>query len=135
VRADGSAVKLSDLKGKVVLVDFWATWCRPCVMEMPNVKATYENLKKEPFEIVGVSLDHDQQSLKAFTSSQGMTWPQYFDGQGWGNAVARTYGVQSIPTTVLLDRNGHVARRGLRGPMLEQAIRELLAEPPSTEGI
>jgi peroxiredoxin len=127
-RADGTEVKLSQLRGKVVLVDFWATWCGPCVAEMPNVKKLYAKHSGPHFEIVGVSLDRSRAELEAFMKAQGIAWPQAFDGKGWENAIARQYGVYSIPTMLLLDREGRVARAGVRGPMLEQAVAEVLAE-------
>ncbi len=124
----GKDVKLSDLKGKVVLVDFWASWCGPCVVEMPHIKALAERHAKDDFAILGVSLDHDRAKLDAFVKAKDLTWPQAFDGKGWGNSVARTYGVSSIPATVLVDRAGRVAVTGARGAMLDSAIAELLAE-------
>ena len=128
-RSDGTDVKLSELRGKVVLVDFWATWCGPCVAEMPNVKKLYAKHGGPQFEIVGVSLDRSRAEMDAFLKAQGITWPQSFDGKAWENAVARQYGVASIPTTLLLDREGRVAKVGIRGPLLEQAVAEVLAEP------
>ena len=127
-RKDGTSVKLSELRGKVVLVDFWATWCGPCMQEMPNVKKLYEAHAKEGFEIVGVSLDFEKDKLDAYLKTMGLPWPQYFDGRGWGNAVAQQYGVSSIPTTLLLDKKGRIAKVGLRGPMLEPAVKEALTE-------
>lgn len=127
-RKDGTSVKLSELRGKVVLVDFWATWCGPCVQEMPHVKKVYEAHSKEGFEIVGVSLDFEKDKLDAYLKTMAMPWPQHFDGRGWGNAVAQQYGVSSIPTTLLLDRKGRIAKVGLRGPLLEKAVKEALTE-------
>ena len=127
-RADGKEVKLADLKGKVVLLDFWATWCMPCVADMPHVKKIAERHAKDGFEIVGISLDHDRARLDAFVKQHGITWPQHFDGKGWGNAVAQQYGVNSIPKTFLLDRQGRIAKVGLRGASVDAAIVELLAE-------
>ena len=127
-------MKLSELRGKVVLLDFWATWCGPCVVEMPNVKRAYAKHAGPHFEIVGISLDRSRAELEAFTKAQGMTWPQSFDGKGWESAVARQYGVSSIPTTLLLDRQGRIARVGLRGPQLDEAIAEILAEKTPKAG-
>src|ERR1700679_1361257 len=83
---DGRKVDLAQLRGKVVLLDFWATWCPGCRQEVPEVVNTYRKYHDKGFEVVGISLDQDKDALQAFTSEHGMTWPQYFDGQGWDNA-------------------------------------------------
>src|SRR5271170_1796997 len=80
---DGSPVNLAALRGKVVLVDFWATWCPPCRGEVPNVVAAYQKYHDKGFDVVGVSLDQNRNDLDQFTQANGMVWPQYFDGQGW----------------------------------------------------
>ena len=126
--AAGKDIKLSDLKGKVVLVDFWATWCGPCVMEMPHVKALAAKHAKNDFAILGVSLDHERAKLDAFIKAQGLTWPQAYDGKGWQNGIARMYGVHSIPMTVIVDREGLIARVGVRGDTMDAVVAELLAE-------
>jgi len=123
---DGKAVKLADFKGKVLLLDFWATWCGPCVGELPNVIATYKKFHPQGFEILGISLDQDEKALKDFLGSHEMPWAQFFDGKGWKNEVAVAYGVTSIPCTYLLDRDGKVYRQGLRGPALGREIEKLL---------
>jgi thiol-disulfide isomerase/thioredoxin len=124
---DGKPVKLADFKGKVLLIDFWATWCGPCVAELPNVIATYKKYHPQGFEILGISLDEDEKKLKDFLGSHEMPWAQFFDGNGWKNEVAVAYGVTSIPCTYLLDRDGKVYRQGLRGPALGREIEKLLA--------
>ena len=106
---DGSQVDLARMRGKVVLVDFWATWCGPCMAEAPNVVAAYKELHDKGFEIVGISLDSDRGKLDAVTANRGMVWPQYFDGRGWSNEIASRYGIHSIPTMWLLDKNGRLA--------------------------
>jgi len=113
-------------KGKVVLVDFWATWCGPCVGELPNVLKTYEKYHPKGFEIVGVSLDSDKTKLTSFMETKKITWQQYFDGKGWGNKLAGKYGVSSIPATFLLDREGKIISKNLRGEALEAEVAKIL---------
>ena len=125
---DGSQVDIADYKGKVVLIDFWATWCGPCKAEMPNVIKAYNEHKAAGFEIIGISLDKDKAKCEAYTQEQGMTWPQYFDGKGWSNLIAKRYGVNSIPATFLLDRKGVVRALSLRGSRLEEEVVKLLQE-------
>ena len=88
---NGKPLAIADFKGKVVLIDFWATWCPPCRGEIPNVVATYQKYHGKGFEVIGVSLDQDRQKLLDYTRQQNMTWQQYFDGQGWGNKLAAKY--------------------------------------------
>ena len=113
-------------KGKLVLVDFWATWCGPCVRELPNVLKTYEAHHEKGFEIIGISLDSKKETLTSFTEQHKMPWQQYFDGKGWGNKLAGKYGVSSIPATFLLDGEGKIIGRNLRGPDLEEAVAKAL---------
>ena len=125
---DGTDVDVAKLRGKVVLVDFWATWCGPCRMEMPNVVATYNQLHKSGFEIVGISLDQSKEKLLGYTQQAGMTWPEYFDGKGWGNDISSRYGINSIPAAWLVDKKGLVRTTQARGANLAEQVKALLAE-------
>jgi thiol-disulfide isomerase/thioredoxin len=125
--SNGRPLSVAAYKGKVVLIDFWATWCGPCKAELPNVLAVYRKYHAQGFEIIGVSLDENRNSLANFTQAQGMVWPQYFDGQGWENKVAVKYGVHSIPMTYLLDRRGIIIGESLRGEKLGDAVAKALA--------
>lgn len=124
---DGRAVDMAKLKGKVVLVDFWATWCPPCVQEMPNVKAAYDKLHSQGFEIVGIDLDDNKAKFDAFVSARGMEWPQYYDGLQWHNKLARQFVIASLPAMWLVDKKG-VLRDvyGIAG--LDRKVTKLLAE-------
>lgn len=124
---DGSPVDLSTMRGKVVLVDFWATWCGPCRAELPNVLAAYNKLHDSGFEVVGISLDQDQNKLVNFTAANGMTWPQYFDGKGWQNTISSGFGILSIPTMWLVNKKGYVVSTNGRAD-LEAQVEKLLAE-------
>ncbi len=125
----GKPLSVGALKGKVVLIDFWATWCGPCRAELPNVVAAYKKYHPKGFEIIGVSLDSDRDKLDAFLKKQeGMIWAQYFDGQGWQNKLAAKYGVESIPFTILVGPDGKIISTDLRGEALEAAIEKALAK-------
>lgn len=123
---DGKVVKLSSLRGKVVLIDFWASWCRPCRMENPNVKRVYDKYKSKGFEIYGVSLDNAKDKWVSAIAADGLTWKHVSDLKGWQSAAAQRYQVNSIPYTVLLDKNGRIIAKGLRSEALEQKLATLL---------
>ena len=119
---DGKPLSVSNYKGKILLVDFWATWCGPCVFELPNVLKAYEKYHDKGFEIVGISLDESEPKLRSFLKDKNMTWSQYFDGARWKNKLAQKYGVQGIPATFLLDGDGKIIGRDLRGEKLDEAL-------------
>ena len=124
----GKPLSIANFKGKVVLIDIWATWCEPCVAELPNVLKTYEKYHGKGFEIVGISLDQDASKLASFTKEKNMTWPQFFDGKGRGNELAVKYGVNSIPATYLLDAQGNIAAKDLRGDALEAQVAKMVGK-------
>jgi peroxiredoxin len=115
-------------RGKVLLIDFWATWCAPCVEEMPNLKALYEKYQGRGFAVLGVSLDTDLDTLRDYLKEEEIAWPQICDRRGPKGELARRMGVLSIPTTVLLDRDGIIRHVNTRGPALEDAVRDLLGD-------
>jgi peroxiredoxin len=125
---DGSTVDLANLRGKVVLLDFWATWCPPCRGEVPNVVSVYNKYHSRGFEIVGISLDQNRDSLSQFTANNGMTWPEFFDGQSWGNSLARHFDIRFIPQMWLLDRQGRIITKDGHSD-LDGQVSALLSTP------
>jgi len=124
---DGKIMKLSDLKGKVVLLDFWASWCRPCRQENPNVVAAYKKYHDKGFEIYSVSLDKDKTSWMKAIEADGLIWPNHVSDLGyWQSQGAKIYGVNSIPATFLIGKDGRIVAKNLRGAALENALKELL---------
>ncbi len=122
-------MKLSDLRGKVVLIDFWASWCRPCRNENPNVVKLYQKYQAKGFDIYSVSLDRDKTSWINAIKSDNLTWENHVsDLKYWSSAGAKQYNVSSIPSTFLLDREGRIIAKNLRGAALEQKLQEILGE-------
>lgn len=131
----GSEFDIKSLKGKVVLVDFWATWCGPCVGELPNVKKVYEKHHAKGFEIIAVSLDNDRSALEQFVKDEKITWTQIIFSEpkqmGWNSPLAKKHMVESIPATFLVDREGKVVMTNVRGEKaLDDAVSGLLNKKP-----
>jgi len=122
---EGDTIRLSSLEGKVVLIDFWASWCKPCRVENPNVVKVYEQYKDEGFEIYGVSLDRSKDAWVKAIEQDGLEWPHVSDLAYFNSEAARLYNVTAIPHTVLIDREGNILAKNLRGKALEDKLREI----------
>jgi peroxiredoxin len=118
-----------------VLVDFWATWCGPCIGELPNLKAHYDAYHEAGFDVVGISLDDDPEALRQFVADQQIEWTTLIDpdpvNQGWENPIARQYGISGIPACILIDQEGKVVSLNARGEELGRLLEELLGPPPA----
>ncbi len=122
----GKSLSPTSYQGKIVLVDFWATSSETSRTELPHVMAAYRKFHDQGFEIVGISLDLDRARFIGFIQAMDLTWPQYFDGLGWQNKLAVKYGVEKIPTTYLLDKDGKIIGKDLRGEALSDAVAKAL---------
>lgn len=121
---EGKPLSLANFQGKVVLIDFWATWCGPCMLEMPNVQKAYQKYGSKGFEVIGVSLDRQKDKLTKTIAEKQMTWHHLHDAK---SELASKYGITSIPATFLLDGEGKIIATNLRGEALEQAVGKALA--------
>lgn len=131
--AAGEAFDWESYRGKVVLVDYWATWCGPCIEELPNVKENYEKYHAKGFDVVGISLDSDPARLNDFLAKQEVPWKTLFtEGAGWDHPMAKYYGVMGIPQTILVDRQGKVLAMGVYGGELGRRLESLLGAADPT---
>jgi len=121
----GEPLSIAKYKGKVVLVDFWATWCPPCLAELPHVIAAYQKYHDKGFEVIGISLDREENTVKSFIADKGMPWVQTLDKEG---ALLGKYGNMGIPATFLLDREGKIIAKQLRGPVLEAELEKIFGK-------
>jgi len=124
---DGSAIDLRALRGSIVLVDFWASWCPDCIRDLPAVRRTYQKYKEKGFAVLGISLDKDEQALSNFVAKKLIPWPQYFDGRGWENQYATKYGVRAIPEMWLINQRGEVVSTDISAEQLDQRIQQLIS--------
>ncbi|MEN9685426.1 MAG: hypothetical protein RLZZ28_1212 [Bacteroidota bacterium] len=123
---DGKPVTLASFRGKYVLVDFWASWCRPCRAENPNVVNAYQQFKNKNFTVLGVSLDQSKPNWLDAIKNDNLSWTQVSDLKQWNNEVAQLYRISSIPDNLLIDPTGKIIARGIRGEALQMKLRELL---------
>jgi thiol-disulfide isomerase/thioredoxin len=125
----------SKYRGKVVLVDYWATWCGPCRAELPNVKRLYAAYHDKGFDVVGISLDTKRDLLEKYVETEKLPWVSlYEDGAGWNHSMAQYYGVMSIPLAILVDKEGKVLSMNARGPELGKLLEKQLGPPSSSDG-
>jgi peroxiredoxin len=124
----GNTVSPEKFKGKVLLIDFWATWCPPCRKEIPNLKKDFAELNPKGFEILGISLDTDRKKLDDYIKDNNLKWTMTYSGKGWKDDTVDKFGVHSIPSTWLVDKKGNLRHFGLRGEHLRTAVEELLSE-------
>jgi len=124
---DGRKIDVAQLKGKVVLIDYWATWCGPCIAGLPELQENYAKWQPKGFEIIGISLDNDEAALKTMVKERALTWPQFFDHENEGNRYATKYGITGIPTLWLIDKQGNLRHLNARSD-LNGKIARLMAE-------
>jgi thiol-disulfide isomerase/thioredoxin len=127
---DGSPVDLAALRGKVVLIDFWASWCPDCIRETPTVRGVYQKFKDKGFAVIGISLDKDRQAMSNYIAKKLIPWPQYFDGKGWANDFATRFGVRAIPELWLINQRGEVVATDVSANQLEAKLVSFLGATP-----
>ncbi|MEZ4918825.1 MAG: TlpA disulfide reductase family protein [Saprospiraceae bacterium] len=125
---EGEMYSLYKMRGNVVLIDFWASWCGPCRRENPNVKKVYEKYHDKGFDILGVSLDREPIAWKKAIAADGLPWHHISDLKGWQSEHAKLYSIRSIPATILVDREGKILARNLRGEQLGEKLKEIFGE-------
>jgi thiol-disulfide isomerase/thioredoxin len=132
---DGKPLDWNSYRGKVVLVDFWATQCGPCVAEVPNVLANYRNYHDKGFDVLAISLDSERGDVEAYMEQAGLPWSTLFygEGNGWAHPMAEKYGISGIPTAILVDQQGNVVNMQARGPRLGEELRRLLGPPAAQD--
>ena len=124
----GDRIALESLRGKVTIIDFWASWCRPCRIENPNLVRLYNRMHEKGLEIIGVSLDRNKSSWERAIADDGLMWNHVSNLQYWSDPIAQLYGVRAIPAAFVLDRDGRIVAKNLRGAQLDAKIEELLAD-------
>jgi thiol-disulfide isomerase/thioredoxin len=123
---DGSPVDLAVLRGKVVLVDFWASWCPDCIRETPMIRSVYQKYKDKGFAVIGISLDKDRQAMSNYIEKKLIPWPQYFDGKGWANDLATRFGIRAIPELWLINQRGEVVTTDVSADQLEAKLSQMM---------
>ncbi|MEM6915975.1 MAG: TlpA disulfide reductase family protein [Verrucomicrobiota bacterium] len=126
----GNEIDLALMKDKVILVDFWATWCAPCLAMLPELKEVYSTYRDEGFEVIGISLDESRKELSEFVALHKIEWPHYCDALGSENEIAQRYGIRQIPTTFLVGKGGRIIAADLRGEELVSAIEAEITKEP-----